>query len=137
MKKLSIIYLSAISIALFGCVKGPVAELEEKGLKPLTSEQRLETFCNGSFEIGYDWGKASMEMKDCNYVWTNLGNGEVYEGTIIESPENQACDTSTKANGVEVNPTKKNCKNQITFKTGESEWKTFKEGKQIEVIVKK
>ena len=25
------IYLTAISIALFGCVKGPIAELEEKG----------------------------------------------------------------------------------------------------------
>ena len=33
MKKLSIIYLSAISIGLFGCEKGPIAELGGKGLK--------------------------------------------------------------------------------------------------------
>ena len=42
MKKLSMIYLTAISIALFGCVKGPIAELEEKGLKRLTSKQSLD-----------------------------------------------------------------------------------------------
>ena len=131
------IYLSAISIALFGCVKGPVAELEEKGLKPLTSEQRLETFCNGSFEIGYDWGKASMEIKDCNYVWTNLGNGEVYEGTLIESPEGEGCTLRKKAKGKVIDPPRKSCSKSVTFKTGENEWKTFKDGKLNDTAIKK
>ena len=116
MKKLSMIYLSAISIALFGCVKGPVAELEEKGLKPLTSEQRLETFCNGSFETTQEWGKASMEIKDCNYVWTNLGNGEVYEGTLIESPEGEGCTLRKKAKGKVIDPPRKSCSKSVTIK---------------------
>ena len=42
MKKLSMIYLTAISIALFGCVKSPILELEEKGLKRLTLQQSLD-----------------------------------------------------------------------------------------------
>ena len=137
MKKMYLVFLPVIVFIIGGCVKSPVAELEEKGLKPLTSEQRLETFCNGSFELIYDWGKATMEMSDCNYVWTNQGNGEVYEGTLIESPKNEACQTTNKAKGVAVEPPKKSCNKQITFKTGEKEWKTFKDQKQIELIVKK
>ena len=39
----------------------------------------------------YEWGKASNKVDDCNYAWTNLGNGEVYEGTMIESPEGENC----------------------------------------------
>ena len=138
MKKLSMIYLTAISIALFGCVKGPVAELEEKGLKPLTSDQRLEAFCNGSFENTYEWGKSSMEVNDCNYVWTNLGNGEVYEGTLIESPaEEEECTLRTKAKGKVFDPPRKRCIKSVTFKTGDNEWKAFKEGKLNATIVKK
>ena len=138
MKKLSMIYLSAISIALSGCVKGPVAELEEKGLKPLTSDQRLEAFCNGSFENTYEWGKSSMEVNDCNYVWTNLENGEVYEGTLIESPaEGEECTLRTKAKGKVFDPPKKRCIKAVTFKTGDNEWKTFKEGKLDVTVVKK
>ena len=138
MKKLSMIYLTAISIALFGCVKGPVAELEEKGLKPLTSDQRLEAFCNGSFENTYEWGKSSMEVNDCNYVWTNLGNGEVYEGTLIESPaEEEECTLRTKAKGKVFDPPRKRCIKSVTFKTGDNEWKGFKEGKLNVTIVKK
>ena len=137
MKKMSIIYLSAISIALFGCVKGPVAELEEKGLKPLTSDQRLEAFCNGSFENTYEWGKSSMEVNDCNYVWTNLGNGEVYEGTLIESPEGEGCTLRKKAKGKVIDPPRKSCSKSVTFKTGDNEWKTFKEGKLDVTVVKK
>ena len=131
------IYLTAISIALFGCVKGPVAELEEKGLKPLTSEQRLETFCNGSFEMIYEWGKASNETNDCNYVWTNLGNGEVYEGTLIESPEGEECTLRTKAKGKLFDPPRKRCIKSVTFKAGDNEWKAFKEGKLNATMLKK
>ena len=137
MKKWSMIYLTAISIALFGCVKGPVAELEEKGLKPLTSEQRLETFCNVSLETTYEWGKASNEVNDCNYVWTNLENGEVYEGTLIESPEGEQCTLRTKAKGKVFDPPKKRCIKAVTFKTGDNEWKMFKKGKLNATMLKK
>ena len=244
MKKLSMIYLTAISIALFGCVKSPILELEEKGLKRLTSKQsldllcngnfmytytngtiahmttdnckynyyvitkdeewrgtlnkgaegevcsmedfgkgkkidppqkwcnkevifktnenewtvfrndkkshviinniirlgskqRLESFCNDSFETTYEWGKASMEVNDCNYVWTNLGNGEVYEGTLIESPEGEECTLRTKAKGKVFDPPRKRCIKSVTFKTGDNEWKAFKEGKLNATIVKK
>ena len=137
MKKLSMIYLTAISIALFGCVKGPVAELEEKGLKPLTSEQWLETFCNVSLENTYEWGKASNEVNDCNYVWTNLENGEVYEGTLIESPEGEQCTLRTKAKGKVFDPPKKRCIKAVTFKTVDNEWKMFKKGKLNATMLKK
>ncbi|MGA0157661.1 MAG: hypothetical protein ACO3NG_04345, partial [bacterium] len=75
MKKLSMIYLSAISIALSGCVKGPIAELEEKGLKRQTALERMDVFCNGEFDMDYSWGKATMTINDCNYVWTRVDNG--------------------------------------------------------------
>jgi len=70
-----------------------------------------------------------MEVNDCNYVWTNLGNGEVYEGTLIESPaEGEECTLRTKAKGKVFDPPRKRCIKSVTFKTGDNEWKGFKEG---------
>ena len=103
----------------------------------LGSKQRLESFCNGSFETTYEWGKASMEIKDCNYLWTNLGNGEVYEGTLIESPEGEGCTLRKKAKGKVIDPPRKSCSKSVTFKTGENEWKTFKDGKLNDTAIKK
>ena len=129
MKKLSMIYLTAISIALFGCVKGPIAELEEKGLVRLSPEQILETFCNGNFEDTFSWGKGRAEITDCKYVWTDSQNGKVYEGEILESEPSTTCFLRTKAEGKSIDPPKKECFQEIIFKTGGNEWKTFRDGK--------
>ena len=68
MKKLSMIYLTSISIALFGCVKSPILELEEKGLKRLTLQQSLDLLCNGDFMYTYTNGTiAHMTTDNCKY----------------------------------------------------------------------
>ena len=129
MKKMLMFYLTAISIALFGCVKGPVAELEEKGLVRLSPEQILETFCNDNFEDTFSWGKERAEITDCKYVWTDSQNGKAYEGKILESEPNTTCFLRTKAEGKSIDPPKKECFQEIIFKTGGNEWKTFRDGK--------
>ena len=67
----------------------------------------------------------------------NLGNGEVYEGTLIESPEGEVCTLRKKAKGKVIDPPRKSCSKQVTFKTGENEWKTFKDGKLNDNSIKK
>ena len=67
-EKLSMIYLTAIFIALFGCVKSPILELEEKGLKRLTLQQSLDLLCNGNFMYTYTNGIiAHMTTDNCKY----------------------------------------------------------------------
>ena len=137
MKKISMIYLSAISIALSGCVKGPIAELEEKGLKRQTAQERMDVFCNGEFDMDYSWGKATMTINDCNYVWTRVDNGDQYEGKLIESKGEKTCVLETKEKGVELNPPKELCNDEVTFKTGENEWTIFRNGEKSHTITKK
>jgi hypothetical protein len=108
----------------------------------LNSEKRLETFCNGNFEVTYFIGiykKASLEVNECNFVWQDQRLGCVYKGTMVESPEGESCLIRTSARGYCSDPrlNTKICNKEITFKTGENEWKTFRNGYLTEKIVKK
>ena len=51
-----------------GCTKNPTLVLEEKGIQKLTSQERLELFCNGDYEVIYSWGKANVKVDNCNYI---------------------------------------------------------------------
>ena len=85
MKKLSMIYLTTISIALFGCVKSPILELEEKGLKRLTSKQSLDLLCNGNFMYTYTNGTiAHMTTDNCKYNYYVITKDEEWRGTLIK-----------------------------------------------------
>ena len=121
-----IICILIILIMFVGCTKNPTLVLEEKGIQKLTSQERLELFCNGDYEVIYSWGKANVKVDNCNYFLKYTLNGNEYEGTIIDSPPNQKCTLHTKLNGTLIEPPRKDCvKNHVTYKTGDNEWKTF------------
>ena len=122
--------LSALSIfGLASIIASTVVLLASAILVRLSPEQILETFCNGNFEDTFSWGKGRAEITDCKYVWTDSQNGKVYEGEILESEPSTTCFLRTKAEGKSIDPPKKECLQEIIFKTGGNEWKTFRDGK--------
>ena len=56
---------------------------------------------------------------------------------MIESPDWEGCKLRKKAKGKVIDPPRKSCSKQVTFKTGENEWKTFKDGKLNDTSKKK
>ena len=62
---------------------------------------------------------------------------EVYGGKLIESPVWEDSTLRKKAKGKVIYPPRKSCSKSVTFKTGDNEWKTFKEGKLDVTVVKK